>query len=274
MARLKGVSVAEFEKRQPQYAATVVSCIKNIARDDPAQAEEVKAAARRIFPASREIAAVKIIPKDPCGSGLAGLGARGVRTTCRDPLASGGNGPRLVVVPKGGGHPVFAIAKYETSVAEFNLFCTRTKACQPIKASDSSLPATGVSFALVKRYVRWLNQQTDREYRIPSQHEWRYATKATGGALDPNRNCRVNVRDVTKGDDMVSVRSGDPNPWGLVNHVGNAQEWVLAASGQPMAAGGARTDPMSECTLDTVRGHAGDADAVTGFRVARSVAVR
>ena len=274
VARLKEVSVAEFEKRAGQYGATVASCIQNIARDDPAQAEEVKAAARRIFPTSREIAGIKIIPKDPCGAGLAGLGARGVRATCRDPLATGGNGPRLVVVPKGSGHPMFAIAKYETSIAEFNLFCARTKACQPIKAGDSSLPATGVAFALAKRYVSWLNQQTDREYRIPTQREWRYAAKATGGELDPNRNCRLDVRGVTKGNDLVNVRSGDPNPWGLVNHVGNAQEWVLASSGQPMAAGGARTDPMSECTLDTVRGHAGDADAVTGFRVARRVAVR
>lgn len=274
ISRLKKLSSATYNKHAPEYAKMMATCIKNVAIDDPERATKLKQQGTRLFADQRaSIAGIKIIPKDPCSASLAGAGGRNPRSVCKDPLASGGSGPKLVVIPKGRGHEIFAIGKYEVSVAEFNQFCKRNRACSPL-SGDKSLPATGISADLAKRYVAWLSKETDRDYRIPSQREWEYAAKAKTGKLDPNRNCTLVLPNIKRGDSLVSVRSGQSNNWGLVNHVGNAQEWVLTSTSRLMAAGGARTDPLKECTEKTVRRHSGKADAVTGFRVARSVTLR
>jgi formylglycine-generating enzyme required for sulfatase activity len=73
-----------------------------------------------------------------------------------------------------------------------------------------------------------------------------------------------------RGEQLVSVGQGEPNAWGLVNHLGNAEEWVRTESGLAVA-GGAHTDPLAQCTLSANEADDGAADPATGFRVLREI---
>jgi hypothetical protein len=67
------------------------------------------------------------------------------------------------------------------------------------------------------------------------------------------------------------VTTGKKNKWGLVNYVGNAQEWVLKNNRDLFAVGGSHTDPFRDCTVEKQRSHDGKPDAITGFRLVREL---
>jgi formylglycine-generating enzyme required for sulfatase activity len=133
------------------------------------------------------------------------------------------------------------------------------------------MPATNISFATAKAYVAWLTQKSGTRYYIPTSDQWQYAA-STGGS-DSNRdfNCNVKLGDsVIKGLAMVSISTGKSNNWGLVNYVGNAQEFVVNGGGVA-TMGGDWQDPLAQCTTSLSRSSSGGADPLTGFRVARDI---
>lgn len=204
---------------------------------------------------------------DPC-SDRAFVGD-GRRSVCIDALASGGTGPAMVVVPRADGAGAYAIGKYEVSVGEFNAWCRATN-CGHTAPGATRAPAVAIPVEAARGYARWLSAQTGYDYRLPTLQEWRHAAIARNPELDTNRNCFSNVRGVVKGEQLVSYTQGTANAWGLINHVGNAQEW--ATDGQALlAVGGKHTDPLAECTLDRQVPHPGTPDRFTGFRLYRDV---
>jgi len=205
-----------------------------------------------------------------CAENLAGKGTS-KRAVCYDPIGEDGRGPDLVVVPAGGPTPEpFAIGKYEVSVADFNFYCRVSGACQPI-ASDSDLPVTGVSLQQAEAYAGWLSEQTGAVYRLPTEQEWEYAAQAGGQQPEKDFNCRVVLgSQVLKGHQLVPVRSGRQNGWGLQNYVGNAQEWVRSGSGLA-ARGGAYEDTLTKCDVSLSKTHGGGADEITSFRLVREM---
>ncbi len=68
----------------------------------------------------------------------------------------------------------------------------------------------------------------------------------------------------------MSATFGEENGWGVVNAVGNAQEWTTSGA-DIVVRGGAFVDPAPTCSIDTRRYHDGGADAVTGFRLVREL---
>jgi serine/threonine protein kinase len=205
----------------------------------------------------------------PCGADLAGYGRSG-RAECYDML-DGVHGPTLVVVPAGGGQSApFAIGKYEVSVGDINAFCKSGGGCSSLAGADE-MPATGVSFATAKAYVAWLSQKSGMHYFIPSQEQWTYAASTNGSDANRDFNCNVKLGDsVIKGLSMLAIATGKSNAWGLVNYVGNAQEYV-ASGGGAVAMGGDWQDPLADCTTSLARPSSGAGDALTGFRVARDI---
>ena len=89
--------------------------------------------------------------------------------------------------------------------------------------------------------------------------------------LDPNRNCALSTRGFEKGSNLVKYSIGKQNPWGLVNFVGNVQEWVYGSGNTLQAVGGSFRESMESCTLSTSKNHSGKADSYTGFRVLREI---
>lgn len=209
---------------------------------------------------------------DPCNADFAGYGRR-LRATCSDSLDDGDKGPVMVVVPSGGAFKTpFAIGKYEVSIEDYNIYCHRSKQCTPRNAADTSLPITGISIQEVQRYIAWLTKQTGFDYHLPSDREWDYAATADRKSTSKDYNCRVVIGDsVVKGNSILSVKSGPSNDWGLINFVGNAQEWVIKDGSKLYARGGSFQDSLSKCEVSLSRASNGHPDDITGFRVARTI---
>ena len=192
---------------------------------------------------------------------------------CRDKLQGLSFGPPLVVIPGNNNIKPFALGKYEVSVKELNEFCKATKSCSMLK-TDNNIPATDISISTAKKYLKWLSKKTRQKYRLPTKHEWIYAAKSKRTIRDPNRNCQMSTRGISKGNELVKVTTGKQNPWGIVNYLGNAREWVYGNGRSLIAMGGSYKDAMDKCDITLSSIHTGSADEISGFRVLREVKVR
>lgn len=82
-------------------------------------------------------------------------------------------------------------------------------------------------------YAEWLPQQTGKAYRLPSEAEWEYAARAEtetvywwGNDIERNRAHCLGCGSQWDGKRTATVGSFDPNPFGLVDSVGNVWEWA------------------------------------------------
>ncbi|MDX1513882.1 MAG: protein kinase, partial [Gammaproteobacteria bacterium] len=242
-----------------------------------------------------EFTSVDYVNREPgaCLPDLAGSG-RGEDGICYDLVAKDVRGPVLVVIPPAGSDlPAFAIGKYEVTVAEYNVYCNSTGACAPVASENDKLPITGISVRDAMAYAAWLSGRASTAtgksvvYRLPGLEEWRHAATANGALPTRGVNCRPEggaslstglMRSdggtlslgVPIGRALVSAAFGGENGWGMVNVVGNAQEWVTA-DGELAASGGAFKDPLAVCSVLSKREHDGTPDAITSFRVLREL---
>ncbi len=221
--------------------------------------------------ASKSIKISIIASKKVCQARLAGYGKQS-RGRCYDMVSVEDRGPVMVVLPPGAGrNQPFAFSKYEISVADFNHYCEKSKKCQP-DSVNPRLPVTGITLQQAQDYAEWLSKTTGASYRLPTIEEWAFAAEA-GGDQPKGKiyNCTLRLgNNIIKGTGLEDVNSGKQNGWGVVNYIGNAQEWVTGTSGVK-ARGGAYTDAMQDCTVELEKNHDGRADAYTTFRLVRDV---
>ena len=169
---------------------------------------------------------------------------------------------------------------------------------------DDRHPVTCVSFADAKAFAAWLSSATGRTYRLLSETEREYVTRAgtTGpfwwgssiSTTQANYDGRLTYAGGPKGDWLQRTLPADafaPNPWGLYNVHGNVWDWTEDCwhegnAGNP-GNGAARTD--GDCTWRVARGGAWNyhpaelrsahrywnlthnRNTGTGFRVAREL---
>lgn len=270
--KLKYYSNTKYKRLKPKIIHKLVTCITDLGKPFPEKAQEYKKYALRIFNRHKAIVAIRIIPRDPCNTSIAGLGGRGKRTVCKDKLRGiAGSGPDLIVIIGKGSMNTFALGKYEVSHKDLNIFCRKSGSCKVEKGKDTSLPATNISFSTVKNYMKWLTKKTHKKYRMATKGEWLYAASANRKSLDPNRNCYLRTRGIEKGEELFGVKVGKPNNWGMVNYIGNAREWVYDKGRKLVAVGGSYNSPMDSCHFNTVVSSTGSADIYTGFRVLREL---
>ena len=205
-----------------------------------------------------------------------------------DPLASGGAGPTMVLIPAGrfrmgclsegpdcreNESPVrevairpFALSKYEVRFEEYDRFVDATghpPAAIPEGWPRGNQPAANVSWEDAAAFAQWLSAETGRTYRLPSEAEWEYAARAGSETAYSWGNGIGSSQATCNGcgsdwDNQRPAPSGsfDPNPWGLHDLHGNLWEWVQdcqsddhqGASGD----GAARTD--GDCQQRMLRG--------------------
>jgi len=72
---------------------------------------------------------------------------------------------------------------------------------------------------------------------------------------------------------LAHTNIGKQNSWGLVNYVGNVQEWVYDKGRKLVAVGGSYEQSMDDCDITTTNVHNGAADTATGFRVLRELRI-
>ncbi len=115
--------------------------------------------------------------------------------------------------------------------------------------AEPDLPVIHVSWNDAQAYVRWLRQQTGRNYRLPSEAEFEYALRAgsqtrfwwgdaspsdvvenlTGDGDSSPSNARWNIAFRRYSDGYwgpAPTGSFEPNPFGLHDMAGNVMEWT------------------------------------------------
>jgi formylglycine-generating enzyme required for sulfatase activity len=268
--------------------------------------------------AAAKTPAPQVVPPagpDPCASKV---GTR--KPQCRDALSTGGLGPYLAVISKGefqmGNKDVtqeqpvhrvafakpFAIGEFETSQAEYRLFCTETKrACEAQPWTGDDLPVVQVSWQDARDYVTWLSKVSGRNYRLATEAEWEFAVRSGGPALYPSGNALGQTDAVFSGvtrptapatrNRQMYVNTSKDNAPKLYHTIGNVREWVEDAwspnyAGAPddgsarksaegalrVVRGGAFTDIAAKLRFTTREGiDSATRDNVTGFRVVREL---
>ena len=271
VVKLEELDHVRYSKLRDKIVKSLADCIVNISHTSPERALEAKKHSMRIFKSNQLLAGIEIVPRDVCDRSLAGLGSRGKRASCKDKIGDSDYGPELVVIPASSKINAFAIGKYEVSIEQMNAFCKEFSSCRIIKGPDKDFPASNISISVVKEYLKWLSNNTNSKYRLPTKNEWLHAARSRSKFLDPNRNCKLNTRGIEKGGDLVKANIGKRNGWGLVNYVGNVQEWVYAPGRKLIAIGGSYRQSMEECDIATSQTHDGQPDKSTGFRVVREL---
>jgi formylglycine-generating enzyme required for sulfatase activity len=174
--------------------------------------------------------------------------------------------PEMVVVPKGSfmmGTPItevdrakgedplhrvsfakpFAVGRFTISFDDWDA-CLADGGCSGIKGDDKGfgrgrMPAQGINFEAAKSYLAWLSKKVGRTYRLPSESEREYFTRAgttmpfwfgnTISSQDANYLASTPYANGPRGVDSkgpVVVDSYAPNPFGLYQVHGNVWEWT------------------------------------------------
>ncbi|WP_171755620.1 SUMF1/EgtB/PvdO family nonheme iron enzyme [Vibrio sp. 03-59-1] len=137
----------------------------------------------------------------------------------------------------------YSIAKYETTWKEFDAF--RLSQGQEIALNERrklhhtksyfqlNTPAWTKEWQEVKNHCLWLGDLTGLKFDLPTEAQWEYAARSRGqnlyyatdnGFIEYNNN-KFGINYA--GDDQIHpVASYPPNPLGLYDMTGNAEEWV------------------------------------------------
>jgi formylglycine-generating enzyme required for sulfatase activity len=204
--------------------------------------------------------------------------------------------PEMVVVPKGSfimGTPMtevdrykgedplhrvsfarpFAVGRFTISFDEWDA-CLADGGCGDNKGDDKygrgRMPAQGITYDAAKSYLAWLSRKVGRSYRLPSESEREYFTRAGtttafwfGNTLSSLNAAYMSSTPYANGPRGVDAKgpavvdSYAPNPFGLYQVHGNVMEWTedcfnkrytedTPADGAPWLEG--------DCTKHMVRG--------------------
>ena len=102
------------------------------------------------------------------------------------------------------------------------------------------MPVIYVTWNDAKEYTRWLSKHTGKNYRLPSEAEWEYASRAGTKTPFSTGNCITTKQANFDGNEgflncpksgvwkrrNMPVASYPPNPFGLYDMHGNVSEWV------------------------------------------------
>jgi formylglycine-generating enzyme required for sulfatase activity/Tfp pilus assembly protein PilF len=137
----------------------------------------------------------------------------------------------------------FAVGKFSVTFDEWEA-CARDGGCDSYHPADEGWgrgrqPVINVSWNDAKSYVAWLSRKTGKTYRLLSEAEREYVTRAgtttpfwlgptisTGQANYDGNAAYGNGRTGEYRRRTVPVDSYQPNPWGLYQVHGNVDEWT------------------------------------------------
>ncbi len=163
----------------------------------------------------------------------------------------------------------FAIGKYEVTFEQYDQFAVATGRARPNDNGwgRGAQPAMFVSQADAVAYTEWLSEQTDKNYRLPTEAEWEYAARAgtdtpfsTGQTIteaQANFNASVTYNGSPvglKSTQTAPVGSYTANPWGIHDMNGNLAEWTCSTFSIIYSGAEQSCDPFPENPTYSIRG--------------------
>jgi formylglycine-generating enzyme required for sulfatase activity len=178
----------------------------------------------------------------------------------QDFLKIGGKGPKmrevtqgtfLMGAPNGKGYENekkqhvknvknFAVGLFEVTFEEYDRFCEDKGLKKPDDNGwgRGTRPVINVSWEDAWAYARWLSEQTDYTYRLPTEAEWEYMARAGTeteywwGNEPGQNNASCDGCGAKWGWDAqrktAPVGFFAPNPFGIYDTVGNVWEWTCS----------------------------------------------
>jgi formylglycine-generating enzyme required for sulfatase activity len=155
----------------------------------------------------------------------------------------------------------FAVGEFALTFDEWDA-CVADGGCNGYRPGDAGwgrgrLPVINVSWDDAKAYAAWLAKKTGKPYRLLSEAEREYITRA--GTTTPywwGSSISTSQANYYGSSRTVTVDSFAPNPWGLYQVHGNVMEWVEDCYNASYA--GAPTDGSAwtsgDCSRRVVRG--------------------
>jgi len=163
----------------------------------------------------------------------------------------------------------FEIAKYPLTNVQYKAFLDATpkhpapadwddRMFPPLKANH---PVVNISWHDAQAYAEWLNRQTGKHYRLPTEAEWKKAARGDRDAReypwgDAFDSSKCNTRESGPAETTpVGIYPEGASPYGLMDMAGNVWEWTstLYGSGETrrVVRGGSWGDSqgIARCSL-------------------------
>lgn len=187
----------------------------------------------------------------------------------------------------------FAIGVYEVTVAEWTA-CMRDGACPKLgnwskENPNPLIPATSIGYADAQAFLGWLTNQSGRSYRLPTEAEWEYASRAGTGTAFPwgdeitpaeaNYDQTARYRDSPTAPYRgypEAVNAYPANAFGLYQMQGNVWEWTTGCADQScrsriVRGGSFQSVPAELRSANRYGVDAGKRKSDVGLRVARDL---
>jgi formylglycine-generating enzyme required for sulfatase activity len=203
----------------------------------------------------------------------------------------------------------FAVGRYEVTFDEWDA-CVADGGCDGYRPADEgwgrgARPVIHVSWLDAQGYVRWLSTKSRLPYRLLSEAEWEYASRAGSTSIYPWGNtashelanygedecCKGRVLGHDTFLHTAPAGQFPPNGFGLHDMIGNVYEWVEDCYSHILDTAPTNGSPLevAGCGQHVLRGAAWYSDPgritgryrayqkpdrrdyVVGFRVARSL---
>jgi formylglycine-generating enzyme required for sulfatase activity len=159
----------------------------------------------------------------------------------------------------------FAVSKFEITFAEWDA-CVFFKTCRETRDDGwgrETRPALYVSWNDAKQYVDWLSKLTRKPYRLLSEAEWEYATRANSQTTYSFGDTSERLAEhawYNENSDRKAHPVGEKaeNGFGLRDMHGNVWEWVedCYREGYKGSPTNGAADVSGDCNRRVVRGGA------------------
>lgn len=187
----------------------------------------------------------------------------------------------------------FAIGVYEVTIAEWN-GCVRDNACPKLgnwskENPNPLIPASDISYEDAQAFLAWLTVQSGRAYRLPSEQEWEYASRAGAATAFPwgddigpsmanyDHTARYRGSETAPYRGYPEAVNGYPaNAFGLNQMQGNMWEWTagctdMSCKGRIMRGGSFESAPNALRSANRFTVPPGKRRQDAGLRVVRDL---